>query len=382
MGGSTKARDFGRALVALAIVGATVSALVAPASPAFAGQTTFVVTKTADTNDGSCEQEDCSLREAIVAANAAGNADVEVPAGTYKLSIAGRDEDFAATGDLDIRAGTTIRGAGARRTTIDARGLDRVFHTPILFPAQPIFAVGIFGLTITGGAIPESVGGGIAHLARGTTLNLSDSTVRGNTARQGGGIQSGGGQGFGETVAIRRSTISGNTAPGGQGGGIQNTENLTLENVTVSGNRSKFGGGIKSTGTLRITDSTVAFNTAQQPGGGMNVSNGSTTLKNTIVSNNASDFQKNCSNPVASEDNNLEKVTTCGCDQPGDQNADPRLGPLENNGGPTNTHALLKGSPAIDAGGAPFPATDQRGVDRPQGAANDIGAYEKKSRRR
>ena len=115
MSGSTKARGFGTALVALAVVGAVVSALVAPASPAFAGQTTFAVTKTADTNDGACTAADCSLREAIVAANAANGAGVEVPAGTYKLSIAGRDENFAATGDLDIRAGMTIRGAGPGR---------------------------------------------------------------------------------------------------------------------------------------------------------------------------------------------------------------------------------------------------------------------------
>ena len=376
---------FGAALMALALVGAAVSAVVVPARPARAGQTTFVVTKTADTNDGSCEQEDCSLREAIVAANAAAGSDVEVPAGTYKLTIGGRNEDDGATGDLDIRAGTTIRGDGARKTIVDGRGIDRVFHTPIVGLAPTPFTVGVFGLTITGGAIPDSVGGGIAHHARGATLNLSESTVRGNSALQGGGIQSGGGQGFEETVAIRRSTISGNRAPGGQGGGIQNTENLTLENVTVSGNASLFGGGIMQNGTARITNSTIAFNKAQQPGGGMTVSSPTTTpttLKNTIVANNASDFEKNCSRPVNSEGNNLEKGATCGFVQAGDKKGDPKLGPLADNGGPTNTHALLQGSPAIGAGGTPFPATDQRGVARPQGAANDIGAVEKQRRAR
>ena len=230
------------------------------------------------------------------------------------------------------------------------------------------------------------------HQARGATLNLADSTVRGNRAPQGGGIGSlGGGSG---TVTITRSTVSGNRADV-QGGGIVSLENLRLENTTVSGNRTGgHGGGVlQQGGTLTVTDSTVAFNTAQQPGGGISWSgNGAIKLQNTIVSNNSSDFAfgKNCDRPVVSAGNNLEKGTSCSFAQAGDKNADPKLGPLENNGGPTNTHALLGGSAAIDAGGVPFPATDQRGVARPQsaclgracGPGNDIGAVEKKPRRR
>ena len=379
LSGSIRSPGFEAVLVTLAAVGAALFALFVLANPAISGSTTLTVTKTADTNDGACDA-DCSLREAIIQSNAFSTDDIDVPAGTYKLTIRGRDEDLAATGDLDIRKGVTIRGEGARNTIIDGNGIDRVFHTPIQFPST-VFTVSIFGVKITGGAIPDSVGGGILHTARGSTLNLSDSTVSGNSALQGGGINSGGGQGFGETVRIFRSTISGNTAPGGQGGGIQNTENLTLENTTVSGNRSRFGGGIMQTsGTLRITDSTIAFNTAQQPGGGIFVNSGAPTLKNAIVSNNQSDFApfKNCSTSVTSEGNNLEKGTSCGFVQPSDKNADPRLGELANNGGPTNTHALLRRSPAINAGGTPFPATDQLGIPRPQGIANDIGSFEKK----
>jgi CSLREA domain-containing protein len=368
------------AMSAAVLAAAIVLALFVLASPALSGSTTLTVTKTADTNDGACDA-DCSLREAIVQANAFATDDIEVPAGIYKLTIKGRGEDLAATGDLDIRRGVAIRPKeSGDKVIIDGNGIDRVFHTPILFPSTTVFTVSIFGVKITGGAIPDSVGGGILHTARGSTLNLTNSTVSGNSALQGGGINSGGGQGFGETVRIFRSTISGNVAPGGQGGGIQNTENLTLENATVSGNRSRFGGGIMQIGTARITDSTVAFNTAQQPGGGMYISIGNTTLKNTIVSNNASDFEKNCSRPVISEGNNLEKGTSCGFSEPGDKNADPRLGELASNGGPTRTHSLLKGSPAINAGGTPFPATDQRGISRPQGSANDVGAFEKKLR--
>ncbi len=367
-------------LVTLAAVGAALFALFVLANPAMAGSTTLTVTKTADTNDGACDA-DCSLREAIIQSNAFSTDDIDVPAGTYKLTISGRNEDLAATGDLDIRRGVTIRPEGSGdKVIIDGNGIDRVFHTPIQFPST-VFTVSIFGVKITGGAIPDSVGGGILHTARGATLNLSDSTVSGNSALQGGGIQSGGGQGFGETVRIFRSSISGNTAPGGQGGGIQNTENLTLENTTVSGNRSRFGGGIMQfSGTSRITDSTIAFNTARQPGGGIFVNGGAPTLKNAIVSNNQSDFTgfKNCSSPVTSEGNNLERGTSCGFDFFGDIIADPMLGALADNGGPTRTHALLKGSPATNAGGSPFPATDQRGIPRPQGFANDIGSVERR----
>ncbi len=376
----TKANHFGVS-TALAVIAAAAFVAVMMAlfvlSPAVWAQTTITVTKTADTSDGNCTPSDCSLREAIIAANTDDNV-VDVPAGTYTLTIPGSGEDDAATGDLDIRRGVTIRGAGARETIIDGNGIDRVFHTPIQgIPPTP-FTVNISGVKITGGAIPDSVGGGILHTARGATLNLSESTVSGNRASQGGGIQNGGGQGFGETMTIKRSTISGNKSPNSQGGGILTTENLTLENTTVSGNKSDAGGGIMHhDGTLGITDSTIAFNTAQNNGGGIFINTTALpTIKNTIVSNNKSEFRKNCSGPVTSQGNNLEKGTTCGFTGSSDINADPKLGKLKDNGGPTDTRALLNGSPAIDAGGFPFPATDQRGVTRPQGAASDIGAYE------
>ena len=384
MSGSTRAPGFGTALVVLTVVAAAVAPL-APSRPALAAQATFAVTKTADTNDGACTAKDCSLREAIIAANGAGgNAVVEVPAGTFRLTLRGGDEDFAAAGDLDLRAGMTVRGAGARTTVIDGNGRDRVFHTPFQGNSTP-FTANISSVTITGG-VAGSVGGGILHSAGDGTLNLLDSAVRGNRASQGGGITIGGGAPFLEgTMTVRRSTVSGNRAPGGQGGGIQNTGTLTLENTTVSGNKSMHGGGIRQhQGTLRITDSTIAFNMAGNSGGGIFANTGAAAIKNSIVSNNQSPdpFNMNCDGPVVSKGNNLEKGTNCGFDQPGDRNAAPKLGELANNGGSTDTHALLNGSLAIDAGGGPFPATDQRGVTRPQGVANDIGAYEKKPRRR
>src|SRR5439155_2998816 len=93
-----------------------------------AAAATFTVTKTADTNDGNCDT-DCSLREAIIAANASPGMDtIIIPPGTYLLSIPGMEEDAAATGDLDITDGLILTGAGAASTIIDGGGVDRVFH--------------------------------------------------------------------------------------------------------------------------------------------------------------------------------------------------------------------------------------------------------------
>src|SRR5262249_31184738 len=104
---------------------------------------------------------------------------------------------------------------------------------------------------------------------------------------------------------------------------------------------------------------------------------GGGTLKNTIVANNFPGG--NCAVVGVSAGHNLSSDGSCGFTAPGDlNNTDPMLGPLTNNGGPTETHALLAGSPAIDAGSGDCPpaGADQRGIVRAQGAACDIGAYE------
>jgi CSLREA domain-containing protein len=388
----TKATYFGkidlfRMWMAALMLAAGLLALLHMAEPARAAG--FTVTKTGDTADGSCDS-DCSLREAIIAANASPDVDtISVPAGTYALSIAGREEDFAARGDLDIRESVTITGAGARQTIIDANGIDRVFHTPDLGGSYPM-TVNISGVTITGGVIPDRTGGGILHDWADATLNLTDSTVRGNSAAQGGGIQNGIAS-EDTTMTIVRSTVSGNETPS-LGGGIQNRDTLTLANTTISGNESgSYGGGIyQGSGTLSISSSTIAFNTAAQPGGGIAMGSGSPTLRSTIVANNTAPFHpgsNNCyvplSAPITSQGKNLENGTSCGFTQRSDLNADPGLKPLRNNGGPTRTHALPEGSPAIDAGAIAIgDRTDQRGVPRPFDGdgdgtlTDDIGAFE------
>jgi hypothetical protein len=207
--------------------------------------------------------------------------------------------------------------------------------------------------------------------------------------------------------------VSGNTASCAattlscfaQGGGIYNNAGtLTLTNSTVSGNTASCsasgsgngcraeGGGLYLNSATTLANSTVTANTAScttsagascSTGGGGTFSDGEGTsvlsLGATIVALQLAGAD--CDGDASTSNGfNLDSDTTCGLSGTGDQSGvvNPLLGPLQNNGGPTNTHALLTGSPAIDAvtSGCPPPATDQRGITRPQGPACDIGAYE------
>jgi hypothetical protein len=241
--------------------------------------------------------------------------------------------------------------------------------------------------TVSGNTVSSSFpsyGGGIYNYHG--TLTLTDSTVTGNTASSinevgnGGGIYS---SDTTSTVTLTNSAVNDNSAH--YGGGSHNSGGtLMLTNSTVTGNTassasdSSYGGGIYSSGatsTVTLTNGTLSDNSADYGGGIVN-SIGSATLKNTIVANSPSGG--NCYGSITSSGHNLDSGNTCGFSGPGDLiNTDPLLGPLQDNGGPTETHALLPGSPAIDAGDdSACPATDQRGVPRPQGDQCDIGAYE------
>ena len=152
----------------------------------------------------------------------------------------------------------------------------------------------------------------------------------------------------------------------------------TSTNSTISGNSAATGGGIAGTpsaSTLTVTNSTIAGNSASGSGGGISKSGTTVKLINTIVANNTGG---DCSGAMTSQGHNLDSDNTCSLTQGTDlPNTDPLLGALQDNGGLTLTHALLSWSPAIDAGDdAAAPATDQRGVSRPQGSASDIGAFE------
>ena len=349
-----------------------------PAAAVAGGPVPFTVTKTADTADGSCTPQDCSLREAIIAANATIESDViEVPAGRYVLTIPGTGEQASATGDLDILNGVVISGAGARKTIIDGGGIDRALHVPYTGTSTQ-FHVWVENVTITGGVISNEIGGGLWHQQPTATFHLLRSTVRGNRATQGGGI--GNGYPFEATMIIDRSTISGNRAPQGQGGGIQNVGTLTIINSTISGNRTRHGGGLMNhQGSTTIEYSTIAFNTGSNHGGGIFLNSAQVTVEGSIIAKNTSEFAsgRNCTGPVVSHGHNLENGHTCGMEESSDLHAGPRLDTLDFYGGPTKTHRLLAGSPAIDAGGDTFPPTDQRGVARPRNFVPDIGSYER-----
>jgi hypothetical protein len=228
-------------------------------------------------------------------------------------------------------------------------------------------------LTVTGGNASGSggsEGGGIENYG---TLNLSDATISGNTAGlHGGGLSNRG------SMTIDRSTISGNSAASEGGGVINHSGNtLTIRNSTLSGNSAASGGGVHVFGTTTIDSVTFSGNTGSSAGGALYV-NGSTTVRNSILANsNGSVDCFNAGGTLTDGGHNLvETPGTCtfsaGTSITG---SDPLLGPLANNGGGTKTHALLGGSPAIDAGDTTF-TVDQRGVTRPQDGTDDIGAYE------
>jgi parallel beta-helix repeat protein len=273
------------------------------------------------------------------------------------------------------------------------------------------------GCTVSGNTAAAGGGGLIA-----TTVTLTRCTVSGNTANgNGGGIAA-------ATATLTNSTVSGNSSITGGGGGINAVTTATLTNCTVSGNLAKSGGGgidsadvtltnttissntappgaggglrVTGAGTNTILNCTIAENTAHT-GGGVFVSGGTLNIKNTIVALNLIDSTgsgPDLSGAFTSQGHNLigDGTSSTGFTNGGNGDLvgdninpiDPKLGPLQNNGGPTKTMALLAGSRAIDAGdnaGVVLVAFDQRGAGFPRKkdgngdgiAVVDIGAFEK-----
>lgn len=209
-----------------------------------------------------------------------------------------------------------------------------------------------------------------------TTVNCPTNLAVGTVCGAGGGI-------FAEnsTTNVSDSTISGNFAQT-QGGGVYNL---------------RFNNGLAANADFTATNATIANNSVatngeafgNNGGGGVWNNTGVTTYKNTIVSDNvntATNHPSDCymqpGSITTSNGNNLDGDNSCGFGLPSDQHGNPLLGPLKDNGGPTPTHALLAGSPAIDKGdnatcaGATVGGVDQRGIARPQGPSCDVGAVE------
>jgi hypothetical protein len=238
--------------------------------------------------------------------------------------------------------------------------------------------VSISNSTLSGNSAPYG-GGGIYNDNSGT-VSLSNSTLSGNSASNGdaGGIDNY----VGGTVTISNSTLSGNSTSG-VGGGIENYTGgtVSISNSTLSGNSAAGYGGIYNSGAVTISNSTLSGNSAPNGYYGGIFNGGTMTSSSSIVADNPGG---DClqSGTVHDQGYNLESGTSCGFTGPGSlQNANPHLLALANNGGPTQTMALQQGSPAIDViptSSGLCPATDQRGVTRPDnGETNcDMGAYE------
>ncbi len=244
-----------------------------------------------------------------------------------------------------------------------------------------------------------------SQLYKNNTSAIENSTFSGNK------VTGTGNQGFGAAIfnsggastvllTVSNSTFTGNMASN-QGGAVSNANSarLNIINSTFSGNRAESGDGkgglggaiMRTNGKITITNSTIADNYAGFQGGGI-VGDGNVTLKNTIIANNRANnggnnwnIKHNCFSAMTNGGNNLQFPANNSNDPndpactSGITTADPLLGALTNNGGATQTRALLTGSPAINKGNNnTCPTIDQRGVTRPQGGTCDIGAFEVK----
>ena len=417
--------------------------------PAQAGPT-YVVNTTTDHDDGTCGTYDCTLRDAIVAANAASSA----PTITFASNVTGTIPLAPTLGRLVVSRSMTITGPGARVLAVSGNGQSRVFN----FAGGPTV---VSGLTIRSGVIfsglAPALGGGLTNVG---TLTINDCALVGNAA-YGSDATSAGATGgsafggaahnaFGGSLTFNRCTFANNAVDGGfgaansgfatggaggaaQGAAIYNDSNstaalnnCTLANNTASGgnggsNTSGLGGnggsakgaGIFNRGTLTLTACTLRGNNATGGAGGQgssapnhgiagtgaggvtNDSGASATLRNNLIADNSGNAGTDANGSAfTSAGYNLIRIGDFGSgfNGPADQvgtSAAPiigSLGPLQNNGGPTDTIAPLAGSPALDRGKSFGLTTDQRGIGRPDdnpaitnatgGDGSDIGAYE------
>jgi predicted outer membrane repeat protein len=225
-----------------------------------------------------------------------------------------------------------------------------------------------------------------------STMTITASTFSNNYANNnttsGGAICNGG------TLTIASTTFSTNSSlgnNGGYGGAIYHyAGTLSVTNSTFYLNSATTGGGAiySQGGTVQISNSTFGINAATSGGGGGALSNagGSFLIQNSIVANTG--YGGNCAGTITSDGYNLSSDSTCNFSSTGDLNSkSPKLGALRSNGGATQTMALQKGSPALDAGNPAgcrdfagnLLTTDQRGLPRPGGGETtgcDMGAYE------
>jgi hypothetical protein len=321
--------------------------------------------------------------------------------------------------NLTISFNLRIIGSGAKTTIIDGEQE----NTVVTITNNNALVV-LADLTIRDGATQDGSGGGVAN--SGGTVTIYNSIITQNFAVNGDVEGSAGGGIFNSgTLTLDRSTVSQNQATGNYycyGGGIYNTGMLTIANSTISENSFScadvYGAAIYDAGTIFMSNSTIAGNSTEggyyggaglyEVGSGTatissstivdNISTGSqgggiegpVTMQNSIIADNQ---DGNCLGTVRSYGYNLSSDNTCDLTGLGDlNNTEPKLGPLQNNGGPTQTVGELEGSPTIDAGNpkgctarprGPLLTTDQRGAPRPGKNKHDkrcdMGAFERQT---
>ncbi len=311
----------------------------------------FVVNSTAATDDGTCGVTNCTLREAINAANANANAN----------NITFDGATFASAQTINLGSGliisnpVTITGTGARLLTVRANSSNFI-----------VFSISSGTVKISGMTISNAQG-----VQSSGDVTLDGVTVSGASASFFGAVHNV----FG-IMTILNSTISNNACIGLIAEGTTSVSNTTISGNNASGS---FCGVFVGNAPLNLDSVTVTNN---RPGGIRNIG-GTVNVRNTIVAGNGTTGSSGGTpadifGAFVSQGNNLIGTTTggTGFTQPSDKtNVAANIGALANNGGPTDTHALLTNSPAIDAGDTTL-TNDQRGVARPQGSADDIGAYE------
>lgn len=334
---------------------------------------TFNVTNVNDAGPGS-------LRQAISDANALDNGPGVID--TIAISAVGTVQLASA---LDVITDeVAINGPGANvfvvRRSFDALG--RILESSVSITVRDI--------GITNGRSPGE-GGGISVTGDLTAERVA---VFGNNAIE-TATSSGGGIAVSGALTLRASTVSGNFA-GQHGGGVLAAA-ATIENSTISNNTAGLANGGADGGGARllpgpntITSSTFAGNRAPDGGENIAASGPATTSKNTIFQGGLDGISGNgCTSGLTSQGFNIDDDGTCiGLPGPADQeNTNAELGPLTNNGGPTETHAITATSPAADKGHSDALTTDQRGLTRPAddpavanaagGNGADIGAFER-----
>jgi hypothetical protein len=402
--------------------------------PTAAWGASIAVTSTSEIAAPACPSSDrCTLRGALAAA-APGDT-VDVAAGTYVLT----QGELRLCPGVDVEGAgartTIVRPAGAE----PSRVVEVMPLGPPCSGQQTTSGLG--GLTISGGAPTDfdPKGGGVLVDAN-AAVSITDTAITANRAGgpQPGGSELGGGNGGGIDVEadgslrLVRSAVSGNTVgdpaastpTDGAGGGIYAAGTVDVNDSTIAGNRADYrGGGIFvvpgadvslesstldanaagadwSGGNLYLDDGTggsgsAGAPTTQSPLGGLlgastqpidpsDDGEARVSVENSIIADGVAGLLPDCAagDPQATDirslGHNLSSTTTCNLVGDGDiQATSPRLGPLRDNGGETDTLAPAAGSPVIDAGlDAACPPTDQRGAPRPKGAHCDIGAVE------